>query len=58
MGTIVSQERFYEKEIEVINEEGVKVQSKNNEYCKALVNHKLRKELEEIYGDYWFKIYR
>ena len=53
--TINTQDEFYEKEVEVINEEGVRVQSKNNEYSKVLVNHKLRKELEEIYGSYWFK---
>lgn len=53
--TINTQDEFYEKEVEVLNEEGVKVQSKSTEFSKVLVNHKLRSELEEIYGSYWFK---
>lgn len=53
--SIDTTDEFYEKEIEFLDEEGVKISSKNNELTKVLVNHPLRKELENIYGSYWFK---
>ena len=53
--SIDTTDEFYEKEIDYLNEEGVKASSKANELTKVLVNHPLRKELEEIYGSYWFK---
>ena len=53
--SIDTTDEFYEKEIEFLDEEGVKISSKSNELTKVLVNHSLRKELEGIYGSYWFK---
>lgn len=53
--SIDTTDEFYEKEIEFLDEEGVKISSKSNELTKVLVNHPLRKELEGIYGSYWFK---
>lgn len=53
--SIDTTDEFYEKEVEFLNEEGVKAESKNNELTKVLVNHPLRKELEKVYGSYWFK---
>ncbi|MGM9969278.1 MAG: M3 family oligoendopeptidase [Anaeroplasma sp.] len=47
---------FYEKEMEVIQEESNKISSSDNELKKALVNHNCREELENIYGSYWFKM--
>ena len=48
-------DEFYEKEMEVLQEEENKIASSDNVLTKVLVNHKLRSELEEIYGSYWFK---
>ncbi len=53
--SIDTTDEYYEKEIEYLNEEGVKVSSKSNELTKVLVNHPLRKDLENVYGSYWFK---
>ena len=53
--SIDTTDAFYEAEVEFLNEEGVKVSSKENEYTKVLVNHPLRKELENVYGSFWFK---
>lgn len=53
--SINTNDEFYEAEINFLNEEGVKLSEKLNAFNKVLVNHPLRKELEAIYGDYWFK---
>lgn len=53
--SIDTTDEFYEKEIDYLNVEGVKLSSKFNEYTKILVNHPFRKELENVYGSYWFK---
>ncbi len=53
--SINTTDEFYEAEINFLNEEGVKLSEKLNAFNKVLVNHPLRKELEAIYGDYWFK---
>ena len=44
--SIDTTDEFYEKEIDYLNVEGVKLSSKFNEYTKILVNHPFRKELE------------
>lgn len=48
-------DEFYNKEIEVIQEEGNVVDSSDNALTKILVKHALRPELENIYGAHWFK---
>ena len=53
--SINTQDEFYEKEMEVLQEEENKIASSDNVLTKVLVNHKLRSSLEEIYGSYWFK---
>ena len=53
--SIDTTDEFYEKEIDYLNVEGVKLSSKFNDYTKILVNHPFRKELENVYGSYWFK---
>lgn len=49
-------DQFYSEEIEVINEKGTLISSSLNRLSKTLVNHELRKDLEKIYGSYWFKM--
>lgn len=53
--TINTADKFYEDEIEAINTKSPIVSSSLNKLTKVLVNHKLRANLEEIYGSYWFK---
>lgn len=53
--TIDTNDEFYSKELEVIQEESNIVTSKETLLYKALVEHKLRSELEKKYGSYWFK---
>ena len=53
--TINTADKFYEDEVEEINTKSPIVASSLNNLSKVLVNHKLRKELENIYGSYWFK---
>lgn len=53
--TIDTNDEFYSKELEVIQEESNVVTSKENILYDVLINHKLRSLLEEKYGSYWFK---
>lgn len=53
--TINTADKFYEDEVEEINTKSPIVDSSLNNLSKVLVNHKLRNELEDIYGSYWFK---
>ena len=53
--SINTTDEFYEKELEFFMEELVKLSQKSNELSKVLINHPLRKELEAVYGAYWFK---
>lgn len=54
--SIDTTDEFYEKEIEFLNEEGPKVESVNNQFVKVLVNHSLKKDLINVYGDHWFNV--
>ncbi|MBQ3253483.1 MAG: M3 family oligoendopeptidase [Acholeplasmatales bacterium] len=53
--SINTNDEFYDKEMEYLQENDTKVSSSDNVLTKTLVNHPLRSELEEIYGSYWFK---
>ncbi len=53
--SIDTQDAFYEKEVEFIQEEGVILNACNHTLSTVLTQHSLRKELEKIYGSYWFK---
>ena len=53
--SINTQDKYYEDEMELYQNESGPISSSDNKLTKVLVNHKLRKELEKIYGSYWFK---
>ncbi len=53
--SINTKDEFYDKEQEFFSENSPSVSNIETKFEKALVNHKLRRELENKYGKYWFK---
>lgn len=53
--SIDTTDEFYEKEQEFLDENLPRFQSAVVKYSKSLVDSKIRKELEAIYGKQWFK---
>ncbi len=53
--TINTQDAYYEKEVEILQTDGTIVSASLNRFSKVLVHHKLRDQLERVYGRYWFK---
>lgn len=51
-------DQYYNDEYKYIMEESPKLYSKFTDFKKALLSHFLAKELENIYGSYYFKILR
>lgn len=51
--SIDTQDEFYDKEMEFIQENEPKVKEAEISYIKEFVNSKFRKELEEKYAEYF-----
>lgn len=54
--SINTTDEFYEEEQNFFDANSPLFSSVKVEFCKSLVNNKLRKELENYYGSHWFKL--